>query len=97
MKSLRTIQRVLRVQEAEGLAKLTLVLFDDEYLVPLQSVPVIEVLPLNSDTYIPRSMTALVDAVARTIDELGVRLAALPAAGRAAQVIVARLPRRLCR
>ncbi len=60
-------------QDAKGLAKLTIVLFDDEYLVPVRSVPAIEVLPLNRETYVPRSMTALLDAVGRTIDELGER------------------------
>lgn len=76
-------------QKADGLAKLTLVLFDDEYLLPAQSLPVAEVLPLNSDTYVPRNSTALLDAVGRTIDDLGNHLAALPEKGRPAQVIVA--------
>lgn len=76
-------------QQTEGLAKLTLVLFDDEYLVPVRSVPVQEVLPLNSDTYVPRNTTALLDAIGRTIEELGQALATLPAKDRPAQVIVA--------
>ncbi len=76
-------------QKAEGLAKLTLVLFDDEYLVPARSLPVAEVLPLNKDTYVPRNSTALLDAIGRTIDELGNHLAVLPEKGRPAQVIVA--------
>jgi len=46
-------------QQVEGLAKLTLILFDDEYLVPVQSLPVQEVVPLNHDTYVPRNSTAL--------------------------------------
>ena len=32
-------------QQIEGLAKLTLVLFDDEYFVPISSIPVQEVVP----------------------------------------------------
>jgi len=72
-----------------GQARLTLVLFDDEYLVPAQSLPVIEVLPLNHHTYVPRNSTALLDAIGRTIDELGARLAAQPEAQRPGQVIVA--------
>lgn len=40
-------------QQTEGLARLTLVLFDDEYLVPVRSIPVQEVLPLNRDTLRP--------------------------------------------
>ena len=76
-------------QKTEGRAKLTLVLFDDEYLVPVRSLPVQEVLPLNDKTYVPRSMTALLDAVGRTIDELGEQLSTLSDAQRPGQVIVA--------
>ncbi len=76
-------------QQVEGLAKLTLVLFDDEYLVPLNALPVAEVVPLDQETYVPRGSTALLDAIGRTIEELGTRLAALPEPDRPAQVIVA--------
>jgi len=75
-------------QHAPGHARLTLVLFDDEYLVPVQSIPVEEVIPLDHTTYVPRNSTALLDALGRTIDELGARLAALPAAARPGKVIV---------
>ena len=76
-------------QKVEGLAKLTLVLFDDEYLLPVNALPVAEVLPLDEQTFVPRRTTALLDAIGRTVDELGVRLAALPEADRPAEVIVA--------
>lgn len=75
-------------QKAEGLAKLTLILFDDEYLVPVQSVPVQEVLPLTSKSYVPRNSTALLDAIGRTVEEIGGRLAAISEKDRPAQVIV---------
>ena len=52
-------------QEAKGLAKLTLVLFDDEFLVPVRNLPVHEVIPLDGNTYVPRRTTALLDAVGR--------------------------------
>jgi uncharacterized protein YegL len=76
-------------QEAPGEARLTLVLFDDEYLVPVDNVPVRNVAPLNSDTYVPRNTTALLDAVGETIDRLGRRLAATAEPERPAKVIVA--------
>lgn len=76
-------------QNTEGLAKLTLVLFDDDYLVPISSVPVQEVVPLNDETYQPRGCTALLDAIGQTIDDLGNRLSALPEKDRPGQVIVA--------
>ena len=76
-------------QHAQGQARLTLVLFDDEYLVPVQSIPVDEVVPLDQTSYVPRNSTALLDAIGRTIDELGARLAAMPEPTRPGKVIVA--------
>ena len=76
-------------QRTEGLARLTLILFNDEYLVPIDALPVPEILPLDNDSYVPRGSTALLDAMGRTIDELGARLAALPEQDRPMQVIVA--------
>ncbi len=76
-------------QQIEGLAKLTLVLFDDEYLVPVRSIPAEEVVPLTARTYTTGNCTALLDAIGRTIDELGATLSALPEKARPGQVIVA--------
>ena len=75
-------------QQAEGLAKLTLVLFDDEYLVAAQSLPVQELVALTRETYVPRNTTALLDAIGQTIDDLGKRLAQIPEEDRPGQVIV---------
>jgi hypothetical protein len=75
-------------QQIEGLAKLTLVLFDNEYLVPAHSLPVQELTPLTRETYVPRNATALLDAIGRTVDELGAELANLAEKSRPAQVIV---------
>ncbi len=76
-------------QSAKGQARLTLVLFDNEYLVPTCSIPVQECIPLDPSTYSPRGSTALLDAIGRTILGLGERLAVLPESQRPAQVIVA--------
>ncbi len=76
-------------QSAPGHARLTLVLFDDEYLVPQVSSPVVEVRPLTRETYVPRNSTALLDAIGRTIEELGQRLEATPEPERPGKVIVA--------
>ena len=76
-------------QKTDGLAKLTVVLFDDEYLVPISSIPVEEVVSLTDDTYQPRGCTALLDAIGQTIDNLGQRLAELAEKDRPGQVIVA--------
>jgi hypothetical protein len=76
-------------RSAPGQARLTLVLFDDEYLVPHQSVPIGDVPELTTKTYEPRATTALLDAIGRTIDGLGKRLASVPEDERPGQVIVA--------
>lgn len=72
-----------------GDARLTLVLFDDEYLVPADALPLRDVAPLNANTYVPRNSTALLDAIGLTIDRLGQRLAHTPEPERPGQVIVA--------
>jgi len=76
-------------QQIEGLAKLTLVLFDDEYFVPISSIPVQEIVRLTDGTYQPQGCTALLDAIGKTVDDLGLRLAALAEKDRPGQVIVA--------
>jgi hypothetical protein len=77
-------------QQTDGLAKLTLVFFGDEYLVPVCSIRVQEVPPLSRETYGPRGdRTALLDAIGRTIDDLNTRIASLHEDDRPAQVIVA--------
>lgn len=76
-------------QQAPGSARFTLVLFDDQYEVPFQSVPIAEVVELDVTTFVPRGSTALLDAVGRTIDNLGEKLKATPEAERPGQVIIA--------
>jgi len=65
-----------------------LILFDHEYQVVHQAVDIQQVEPLNQDTYVPRGSTALLDAVGKTIDAVGERLAATPESERPSQVIV---------
>ncbi len=80
----------LREQAAEpDPARLTLILFDDQYETPYLSLPLPQVLPLDAKSYIPRGSTALLDAIGRGIDDLGLRLAALPESQRPSSVIVA--------
>jgi len=57
--------------------------------VPISSIPVQEIVPLTDDTYQPRGCTALLDAIGQTVDDLGLRLAALAEKDRPGQVIVA--------
>lgn len=73
----------------EGIARLTLVLFDDQYLVPIDNLPVSEVVALDSTTYVPRGSTALLDAVGTTIDAFKSRIRALPKENQPAKVVFA--------
>lgn len=75
-------------EQAQGTARLTLVLFDDEYDVIYLSLPVYEATLLDKTTYEPRGSTALLDAIGRTIDDLNKRLSSLPEAARPGKVIV---------
>jgi len=76
-------------QETEGIARLTLVQFDDRYEVPIDNIPVSEVVGLNTETYQPRGMTALIDAIGRTIKSFRKRIKALPKKHRPGKVIFA--------
>ncbi len=76
-------------QKAEGIARMTLVLFDNEYLVPADNIPVGEIVELDTTTFVARGSTALLDAVGRTIEGFDKRIKALPEGGRPAAVVFA--------
>ncbi|MBD3175682.1 MAG: hypothetical protein GF320_10915 [Armatimonadia bacterium] len=71
-----------------GEARLTLVLFDTQYRVVCDHEPIGDVKPLTPATYVPGGMTALYDAVVRSIDSVGERLAGMPEEERPAHVIM---------
>lgn len=80
----------LREQQAvDGIARITLVLFDDEYEVPFDNLPVSEVTCLDQETYRPRGTTALLDAIGKTIKTFRMRIKNLPKKARPDQVIFA--------
>ena len=72
-------------RKAPGRCTVTLAQFDTDYEVTYEDRPIDEVPPL---TLTPRGMTALLDSVARLINETGARLAALPEDQRPGTVIV---------
>jgi len=76
-------------QETPGDANLTLVLFDDEYLLHADRTPIQKVRPLDASTYEPRGLTALLDAIGRTIENIGKQLANTPEKERPGKVIIA--------
>ena len=75
-------------QELPGEARLTLVLFDDKYDLVHDAVPIGGASPLTSKSYVPGGTTALLDAVGRTVDAIGARLARMPEPERPGKVIV---------
>jgi len=66
----------------------TLVLFDDQYEVPFDTKPISEQPELTAETFVPRGRTALYDAIGRTINSIGARLASLPEDERPEKVVV---------
>jgi hypothetical protein len=76
-------------KQLPGRANFTLVLFDHEYLVLHRNVDIRQVPELDNKSYVPRGNTALLDAVGRTIDDLGTYLARTPEQLRPAKVMVA--------
>jgi uncharacterized protein YegL len=76
-------------QQVEGQARLTLVLFDDRLEIPIDNIPVSEVVDLDTRTYTTRGSTALLDAIGQTVDAFKHRIKALPENDRPDQVIFA--------
>jgi hypothetical protein len=75
-------------QKLPGDARLTLVLFDHEYIVTYDGRPIKEVPPLDGHTYVPRGTTALLDAIGRTINTIGERLDKTPEPDRPGKVLI---------
>ena len=71
-----------------GDCRLSLVQFDDQYEVVYVARPIADASRLTEKTFQPRGSTALLDAIGRTIDTTGTRLAALPEAERPNRVLV---------
>ena len=76
-------------QKLEGEANLTLVLFDNEYKKLYDGVDIKKCATLNENTYVPRGTTALLDAIGRTMNDVGQRLASMAETERPSKVLVA--------
>jgi len=75
-------------QAMEGEAKLTLVKFDTKYEIVHNGVDIKNVPKLDKSLYYPGGMTALLDAVGKTIDTVAKRLDDTPEEERPEKVIV---------
>lgn len=72
-----------------GEARFTLTLFDTGYKLAHTRKDIKDVPKLSTSTYVPGGFTALLDAVGRTIDEVGKRLADTPEDERPERVVMA--------
>lgn len=57
-------------QELPGEANISVVLFDNEYEVIVDDIPVRDAKPVTKDTYFPRGWTALNDAIGKTLNKM---------------------------
>ncbi|MBC8308936.1 MAG: VWA domain-containing protein [Planctomycetes bacterium] len=72
---IRSFNDFLAEQKAvEGEAKISMIQFDNQYEVNYEGVDIQKAEDLNTQTYEPRGMTALNDAIGRTITNMKVRL-----------------------
>lgn len=80
--------RFLKDQKAvPGTAAITLAQFDDQYEVVLNGVPIADAKELTGETFVPRGWTALLDAIGRTINTTGARLASMADEDRPEKVV----------
>lgn len=76
-------------KKGPGEVQVTLVLFDHEYDMLYSGIPIDAADELDDTTFVPRGNTALFDAIGRTINEVGARLAQTAERDRPGSVIVA--------
>ncbi len=76
-------------KELDGTADATLVLFDDQYELLFDTIPLNTVRNLTTKSFVPRGSTALFDAIGKTIDDIGEKLADMNESDRPEKVIVA--------
>lgn len=74
-------------KKEEGEAFVTTVLFDDQYELLHDHINIKDIKPITNKEYYARGMTALLDAVGKTINSIGNRLSATPEDERPDKVI----------
>jgi uncharacterized protein YegL len=75
-------------REIPGECTITLIQFDNEYEVNYEFSDINEVHDLNSDTYVPRGMTAMYDAIGKAITSTGKKLSEMDENDRPEKVII---------
>jgi len=75
-------------KKAPGSATMSLIQFDNEYEVNFEFTDIQDVKDLNNDTYIPRGMTAMYDAIGKAITSTGVKFSEMDENERPDKVVV---------
>lgn len=75
-------------KEVPGEALMTVVLFDTDYKFLVEGKNIQDVEPLNERTYVPGGMTALLDAIGKTIDKAAERITSITDENKPGKVIV---------
>lgn len=76
-------------KEVPGDARVTAVLFNDEYKMLYDGVGIADVPDFDDTSYVPSSTTAMLDAIGKAIDATGERLSQLSEGDRPEKVLVA--------
>jgi len=74
-------------KSVKGKVKITLVQFDHEYQTVYEAVDILNAPKLNHETYVPRGMTALLDAIGKTIKRTRNKIEILPENERPEKII----------
>lgn len=75
-------------KKVPGMATLSLYQFDTVYERVIGPVSIQDVPDLTKDTFVPRGMTALLDAMGRAINDAGQRFSEMPEADRPSKVVM---------
>ena len=76
-------------KKVEGTASVSLYLFDDQYDIVYENKDIQSVSVLTEEIFIPRGMTALYDAMGKTINTLGEKFETMKESDRPSKVLVA--------
>lgn len=79
---------IIKQKQEEGEAYVTTVLFDDQYKILHDHINIQDIPELTNQDYYARGMTALLDAIGRTVNSVGERLSNTPEEERPEKVIV---------
>ena len=74
-------------KKVPGEAEISIALFDDQYDIIANGVKIKDAQPFTHATYVPRGMTALYDAIGKTMNEAGTRFSNMPESERPNKVL----------